>query len=786
MKKDFWLLDLNYEPWDGKPAIWLWGITSENRRVLIVQDYEPYFYLMPKDSQDPAELRERLEREKPHPAITGAVLEKKKLLGKEHVVIKVYCAEVGSLEKCARQTVKALGAEAFFEENIRPATKYQNLLGVKPCQWYKMDVEEVENLSNLEVDGVYRALGNPMGTQKLQTPELRMTAFTVLAVSRVGSPSRDRDPVQMIAWNSNHGDEKRTVSASGPEAEMISEFSKAVSKSRSDFIFSFEGNRFNWPYLVRRSAIAKTELRVGRDGGPPRQSLYGHFSVTGRANVDLADFADDLYEVKEKTLGNVLRYLGIKTGEVQPIDENEYYHYWSDRELRDKLERKIELDTEETLELGEDALDYIVQLSSLSGLPPDQVLAAAAGFRVDNHMTMEAHKLGELIPTRNEMPVIPYKGAIVLKPVLGIHDNVAVVDFFSMYPSLMVKYNISPDSIVEKDKRVESYVVPEVGWRFRKQPLGFYAIVLRNLLDERKSLKREVAKAQKGSREYRLLKARERAVKIITNATYGYAGWAGSRWYSKQVAESAAALGRDTIKKSILIAERLGLKVLYGDTDSLFLTYDKGLVDKFLRTVEEELGLEISLRQVYKRILFTEAMKKYAGLGEDGELDVVGMEAVRGDWSPLAKDVQNQVLRLVLEDKDPARAIAYVAALVKDLKSAKLPLFSFVIWKTLTKRPSDYDVHAPHVEAAKKLVEEGWPVGSGDRIGYVIVKRPGKLFQKAEPYFRASKEDLDYDYYVENQILPVALRALGVFGVTENQILSGSKTQEWKSPSLVS
>src|SRR6266567_2896043 len=191
MKKDFWLLDLNYEPWDGKPAIWLWGITSENRRVLIVQDYEPYFYLMPKDSQDPAELRERLEREKPHPAITGAVLEKKKLLGKEHVVIKVYCAEVGSLEKCARQTVKSVGAEAFFEENIRPATKYQNLLGVKPCQWYKMDVEEVENLSNLEVDGVYRALGNPMGTQKLQTPELRMTAFTVLAVSRVGSPSRD-------------------------------------------------------------------------------------------------------------------------------------------------------------------------------------------------------------------------------------------------------------------------------------------------------------------------------------------------------------------------------------------------------------------------------------------------------------------------------------------------------------------------------------------------------------------------------------------------------------------
>ncbi len=774
---NFWLLDLNYEPWQGKPAIWLWGITDENLRVLIVQDYEPYFYLMPRQSQDPAGLKERLEKEKPHPAITGAVLDRKRLLGKEHVVVKVSCAEVDSLEKCARQTVKSLGAEASFEENIKPAVKYRYDSDVKPCQWYEIEIEEVENPPNLEVDRVYRALGKPRATGKLQTPELHIFAFTVLAVSRVGSPSRERDPVQMIAWNSNQGDGRVTL-VSGPEAEVITKLSEALSKSRSDFVFSFEGNRFNWPYLVRRFGIAKTDLRVGRDGGPPRQSLYGHFSVTGRANVDLADFAQDLYDVKEKTLGNVLGYLGIKGREVQPIDENQYYRYWSDQELRRKLQGKIEVETEGTLELGKDALDYIVQLSSLSGLPPDQVLAAAVGFRVDNHMMMEAHRLGELIPTRNEMPVIPYKGAIVLKPELGIHENVAVVDFSSMYPSLMVKYNISPDTVLGEDEGEESYVVPEVGWRFRKQPLGFYAIVLRSLLEERRRLKREGAKAQKGSREYRLLKARERAVKIITNATYGYAGWAGSRWYSKQVAESAAALGRDTIKRSITIAKKLGLKVLYGDTDSLFITFDKGLVDKFLMTVEEELGLEISLRQVYKRILFTEAMKKYAGLEEDGDLDVVGMEAVRGDWSALAKEVQNQVLRLVLEDKNPSRAVDYVATLVRNLKSAKMPLSSFIIWKTLTKRPSDYDVHAPHVEAAKKLVEEGWPVGSGDRIGYVIVKRPGKLFQKSEPYFRATKEDLDYDYYVENQILPVVARALGVFGITEKQILGGNKTEE--------
>ncbi len=768
---EFWLLDLNYEAWDGKPAICLWGIAPDNKRVVIIQDYQPYFYLMPREGQDPAELLAEIDKQKPHPAIKAATLEKKKLLGKEHLVIRVSCTEADSLEKCARQTVKALGALASFEETLRPATKYQNNLGIKPCQWYRVEVEQIENSQGLEVDAVYRGKSEPAPTGRAQSLQLHLLAFAILAVSPVGSPNRERDPIVGIAWASS--DEAGPSHSYGSEPEIISRFSEAVSQTRSDFVFSFEGNRSSWPYLARRTVLAKAQLRVGRDGGPPRQSLFGHFSLTGRANVDLADFAQDLYDVKEKTLRNVLTFLGIKPRDVESIEENDYYRYWSDRELRKKLEGRIEADAEETFELGRDALDYIVELSSLSGLPPDQVLAAAVGFRVDNHMMMEAHRLGELIPARNEMPVIPYRGAIVLKPEVGLHENVAVVDFSSMYPSLMVKYNISPDTILDKDEGAESFVVPEVGWRFRKNPPGLYAIVLGNLLSERKRLKREVANSRKGTNEYRLLKARERAVKVITNATYGYAGWAGSRWYSKQVAESAAALGRDTINKSIFIAKKLGLKILYGDTDSLFVNHDKALVEKFLKTVEEDMGLEISLSHVYQRILFTEAMKKYAGLREDGEIDVVGMEAVRGDWSQLAKEVQNMVLKMALEDKGPARAKEYVLSLTKDLKSAKKPISSFVIWKTLTKRPEDYDVHAPHVEAAKKLVKEGWPVKSGDSVGFVIMNRPGKLFQKAEPYFNASLAELDYNYYVENQIIPAAARALSVFGITEKELTHG-------------
>src|SRR5207302_9547792 len=97
------------------------------------------------------------------------------------------------------------------------------------------------------------------------------------------------------------------------------------------------------------------------------------------------------------------------------------------------------------------------------------------------------------------------------------------------------------------------------------------------------------------------------------------------------------------------------------------------LVNQFIKEIDKNLGLEINLGKLYKRILFTEAKKKYAGLLEDGELDVIGMEAIRGDWSNLARNVQNEVLKLVLQDRNALRTTSYVTRLIKDLESAKVP-----------------------------------------------------------------------------------------------------------------
>jgi DNA polymerase I len=155
-----------------------------------------------------------------------------------------------------------------------------------------------------------------------------------------------------------------------------------------------------------------------------------------------------------------------------------------------------------------------------------------------------------------------------------------------------------------------------------------------------------------------------------------------------------------------------------------------------------------------------------------GELDIVGLEVVRGDWAPVAKNVQENVLEILLNEKSPEKALEYVRAYITDMKEHKIPYKDFIIWKTLTKSPEEYEVRAPHVEAARLLKKEGLDLTLGDKIGYVIVKGEGKLYTKAKPYVLVAAEDLDIEYYITNQVVPAAARILSLFNVKEEELFS--------------
>ncbi len=133
MRLDFWLLDLNHEAHEGRSAIWLWGVTHDNKRVLVIDaNFQPYFYLLPKKDQDISQLKKRIETEKPHPSIERAIIEKRKRLGEKRQVIEIFCEDPDTLEKYARECVKLLGVERSFEEKLRYSIKYQNEFEIRP------------------------------------------------------------------------------------------------------------------------------------------------------------------------------------------------------------------------------------------------------------------------------------------------------------------------------------------------------------------------------------------------------------------------------------------------------------------------------------------------------------------------------------------------------------------------------------------------------------------------------------------------------------------------------
>lgn len=776
MKTVFWLLDVNHEVKDGIGEVWLWGIDESGRRLLLIdRSFVGYFYAVVEDAGNAGEVADQILKKHGNVVVKAEVVDRR-FFGKPVKAVKVFCGNPDGISKLAKELRNFEGVKDCLEDDIRFAMRYMIDNDVVPCGWHTAEVVEEKAERKVKADALYIAKSTPKQLENAASPQLRILGFSTVYYSREGSPRADRNPVVIISVATSGGEKHQFVADEKCDDKLIlGSFVKYVQDCDPDVIVGFGTNSQIWSYLLERCRKLKVRLFVDRTKTEPHTSLYGHVSVTGRANVDVADFVDEFLDIKVKTLVNFADYLGVMKIEDRPIiDEVEFADYWDDEKKRDSLLKFSADNTERVMGIFREVFDFAAQLSNLVALPLDQVGTAAAGFRVEWFLIKRTHPLGELVPKRIEQPYRSYVGGLVLSPKSGLHDNIAVLDFKSMYPSLMIAYNLSPDTYVAEGDPVPEggvNVAPEVKHRFRKKPDGFYKEVLLYLIGVRDKIRPKLKTLSRKSAEYRVLDARQKAVKVLTNASYGYAGWVGARWYVKPVAEAAAAWGRDTILNATKMAKDEGLEVVYGDTDSLFVANDESKIDGLSKEIKNNLGLEINTDKVYVRLFFTEAKKRYAGLLEDGSLDIVGLEVARGDWAAVAKKVQEGVLEIVLKEESAKKAEGFVQGYVNDLRQKHVPYRDLIIWKTLSKPAEEYEVKASHVEAARMLREKGWNLGTGDKVGYVIVSGSGRLYEKVKPYQFASYDEVDIDYYVSKQIVPAAARVLEFFGTDEEKLL---------------
>lgn len=778
MKLNFWLLDINQEIVENQVEVWIWGIDEVDRRILIIdRNFKPSVYVLPRNS----EVSEIIKWAKSLD-VDEVKVEDKKYFGISVKAVKISTKNVEKLKKISEEASKSPLIREVLHDDIRPTSLYLIEYDIKPCGWHTVEVEEVKKPLKAKVEKAYLSKSKPAFYEKIEYPKLRILAFYPVYHTAIGSPHPERDPILTISVVTSNGEKRTFISVDVDDNILLKEFIEYIQRYDPDLIVSYNSNRFHIPYFLQRAKKHEIAFSIDRVDGEPHQSVYGHISITGRLHIDLYEIVEDIPEIKVKTLENFAEYLDVhKNLELVKLRETDVHRLWVSE--KEKVIKFCEYCTMLVKRISDTMLDYVFQFSNLVGIPADYIFSAAVGFRVDWYLIRKAFIYNELIPKRVEQEYYTYKGGMVLEPKPGVHENIAVFDFSSMYPSLMVKYNLSPDTYIRPNEKFdgEVYITPEVHHKFKANPPGFYKQVLLELMDARRKIQENLKKLTYGTPLYKVLDARQRGIKVITNAAYGYCGWRGARWYVNEVAEATAAWGRKTISETINIAKKHGLEVVYGDTDSIFVKYDESKVKVFLDEVKEKTGLEIRPDTIYKRLLFTEAKKRYAGLLPDGRIEIVGLEVARGDWCEAAKDIQEKVLEIILKENNPNKAANIVNNYIKKLNEALITdIEPFIIWKTITKPPNEYQVRAPHVEAAKRMIKSGWNITVGDKVGYVIVKGLGKLYERAYPYFMVAPKDLDALYYIENQIIPAALRVLEIFGISKVELgsLKTSKTKD--------
>ncbi|HVP80710.1 MAG TPA: DNA-directed DNA polymerase [Thermodesulfobacteriota bacterium] len=808
MKTEICLLDVDYQEIDGDVSIILYGRSADKKRVVVVDpNYEPYFYVLPKNlAKAKKEVEAALKKE--NMEVKRIEEADRILLGEEKEFIKIYCFMPQETTK-VRDAIKVLeekrgGSGSILEEYEYQMGFYRSYLAdlsISSLQWLAVEGEPFK--TEFDADLVVKA-------RTIKKTDKESIPFKVLALdTEVVEEKRGERQLVMISL---YGEEIQKVltykkgkfpidvEVVKDEKELLSRFVESVKRYDPDIITGYNSDLYDFDVIRERATklrVKLDDLSVDSSGVTlSKRARVSAARLKGRVHVDLFHFINNILAsiLQTEVLSLDAVSAEILGDEKIEMEYAEIVEAWTEEKNLGKLAQYCLKDSELTFRLSEVLLPQIFQLTKIVGQSLFDTSRMMYGQLVEWTYTRKAKEMGRIVPNQPKFEEIQkrqhetYTGGYVKEPEAGLHENIAVIDFASLYPSISSTYNISVETLNCSCCKKDGYRVPELPFWFCKRREGFESRVVRDLLAERETLKKELKKLALHSLAYNLINTRQMALKTVANASYGYYGFPASKWYSKECAESITAFGRHWIKRIMEEAERKGFQTLYGDTDSAFLGLGKkGKKEllNLLETLNKELPgiMHIELEGFYHRGIFIPrevgggvAKKRYALIDKKGSLKIRGLEKVRRDWSNLAKEMQEGILKLILGKKDVEAAVKLVKEGIKGLKNLKVELRDLAVYEQLTKPIGEYKLISPHISAAKKLTAKGIPVNEGSVVGFVIEKGSGSISEKAQPIEFTELKRIDIDYYIHHQILPASLRILKVLGVDEKELLNAQES----------
>lgn len=569
----------------------------------------------------------------------------------------------------------------------------------------------------------------------------------------------------------------------GTEVDIITGFAELIRDEDPDVITGYNIDNYDIRKISERAAFNRMTdaLPWGRDRGQPRIVGERFWRIKGRLIVDAWWAAKMELRPKQETL-NAVSMLVLNETKLD-VDPKHMDDEW--REDREKVIRYCIKDADLALRilLKIGTLRKGMDLATVSKLPIEDVLTAGSSQLADSLLIRAAdrHKIAVPMTRQRKVASDQIEGGYVHTMSPGLYHWVCVLDFKSMYPSLIISKNIcfttlSPDG----------GVVSPSGARFLSPDIrvGLLPTILENLMQERDGIKKRMRSATDRS-EIQYLDGLQAAVKILMNTFYGVFASSFYRFTDKSIGAAITAFARDRVKTIIKEVGDEGVRVIYSDTDSVFMQspvldlegsveFGQRMSERFSRD-----GGTLEFEKILEPLFSHGKKKRYVGRVawpvKSDELLVRGYEIRRSDSFDLQSRLLTEIFEEILNEKAD-EAVALVKKTVQDTMLGNVDTSDLVISRSCKELDSyENPDRMGNVQAARKLIALGYNFIPGMKVSWIVTN--GSVTpQQVEPYISGVEfiGKPDYKYYSE-RLAQTASRITEVYGWNEKDLLSGSQ-----------
>ena len=542
-------------------------------------------------------------------------------------------------------------------------------------------------------------------------PSLRVMRLG-LEIAKEGKIPHLTDPIG--SFQVSQGKKVITI-INGTEEDKLLKLTKTVKDLDPDIILTKGGDSYLFTYLIQRARLNK---------------ILDKF-VLGRDNVHLTQ--------KFSTGRTFFSY-----GRV-------FYKAPTTR-----LFGRIHIDESNTFVLNESGFHGLFEIARICRVPLHTASRSSIGSSMASLQIYQAIKDDILIPKNKIIPetfksayelLIGDRGGFIYEPKVGIHDGIGEVDFSSMYPALMLKNNISAETVLCDCCPGSNVRIPDLDYNICEKRKGVIPKSLELILSKRLLYKR--LKEETNDRRLKeIYENRQNALKWILVCCFGYLGFRNSKFGTVDGHIGVCAFGREAFLKSARMAESEGFEVVHGIVDSLWLNKQNASTaeyKKLCRKVSQEIGVSLNFEGKYKWIVFLPSrmhsgisvLNRYYGVMESGKLKVRGLEARKRDTPKFIYDAQTEMINVLAtanNSEEFIKKIPQVFAVVKmyrkKLIDGNIPVWDLMITKHLSKNPNHYKKHDSQVIAAEQLIKEGSEVHAGNNVIFLFKSAENKRHER--------------------------------------------------------